>query len=84
MVDKECARADHFMSHFDPDILPKAEEKMMEVEKERQHLTETYLHLKNQELELLKEVAEILVGPNQKDAVQAILEESQINEIKVQ
>lgn len=60
------------------DDLAKAQQKFAELQKENIAFTETLADLKHQELELMKEVAEVLVSSTQKRQVEKILEEAKI------
>lgn len=60
------------------DELSKVQEKFIELQKENIALTETFASLKQQELELMKEVAEVLVSSTQKRQVEKILDEAKI------
>lgn len=58
--------------------LEAAQNKFIELQKENIAMTETLADLKRQELELLREVAETIAGPTQKELVQGILDDARI------
>lgn len=65
-----------------PDELLKAQEKMVELQTEIIAMTETLAEMKLQELELMKEVAEVIVSPTQTKIVQGILDEARIVQLQ--
>jgi gamma-glutamylcysteine synthetase len=65
------------------DELVKFQEKFVDLQKENISLTETLAGLKQQELELMKEVAEVLASSAQKAQVQKILDEARIIQLQV-
>lgn len=62
--------------------LRQAEAKLVEIQKENIELTQKLEEQKQEELELLKEVADVLVGPTQQNLVQGILEEAKVVNLK--
>jgi hypothetical protein len=71
-------RKKNSLSRQKTDELAKEQEKFIELQKENIAFTETLVDLKQQELELMKEVAEVLVSPTQKRVVEKILGEAKI------
>lgn len=65
------------------DELIKLQEKFFECQKENIILTEELANLKNQELELMKQVADVLSSSTQKCQVEKILKEAKINQLQV-
>lgn len=62
--------------------LRKVQAKLVEIQKENIELTQQLESLKLEELDLLKELAEVLVGPTQQNQVQGILDEARIVNLK--
>lgn len=63
--------------------LLKEQKRLIELQKENITKTETLSSLKLQELELLKECANVLVSSSQKDQVQGILDDAKIVNLKI-
>jgi len=64
------------------DELEKIQENFIRRTKQNIELTEKLAELKNQELELLKDIADILVSPSQIQQAQGILEEARIVQLQ--
>lgn len=65
------------------DELAQEQNKFIELQEKNIALTETLQDLKHQELELMKEVAEVIVSPAQKKTVQIILDEVKVTLLQV-
>ena len=65
------------------DELAKTQEKFIELLKENISLIEILANMKQQELELMKEVADVLSSSTQKRQVEKILGEAKINQLQV-
>lgn len=65
------------------DELKKAQEKFIQLQKENIAQTEALADLKQQELQLMKQVADVLVSPTQKLLVEKILQEAKIAQLQV-
>lgn len=65
------------------DELAKTQEKFVDLQKENISLIETLANMKQHELELMKEVADILSSSTQKHQVEKILGEAKINQLQV-
>lgn len=64
--------------------LEAAQNKFIELLKENIAMTETLADLKRQELDLLREVAETIAGPTQKELVQGILDDARIVKMQLE
>lgn len=63
--------------------LAEMQKKFIELHKENIAMTETLAQLKKEELDLLREVAEVFVSPTQTQLVQGILDDAKIVQLKV-
>lgn len=63
--------------------LDKTEEKFFELQNENKAKAEKLLELKTEEHELLKEVAEMVAGPTQKNQVKNLLDQAKITQLQM-
>lgn len=81
-VQKNCKIATDFLKRHDLTALAKSQNELLNLEGKRSELLRNLIEVQKEKIELMKNCADIRVGPHQKNEIEIIYTESLIDEMR--